>query len=328
MMKAIAEADLGDSARGDDPTVNALERLAASISGKEAAIFVPSGTMGNIAAILAHAAPGDEIVLDPNSHINTSELGGLSALARAEARTVPSVDGVWNPATIARAVRQAPTRGAVRTGLICLENTHNSAGGTVTNPQIMRQLHEIASAARVPLHLDGARLFNAATYLGCTAADLCRHADSVMFSISKGLSAPIGSILAGDADFIVRARSKVRMLGGAMRQAGIAAAAGVIALSDPYELPRRDHRHARMLAEGLSDLNSSLVDMRLVQTNIVYCRLDAYPQLASGLAGMLRERGVLVNQYGSRLRLVTHRHIDEAAVEFCLAAFSSVIRSL
>lgn len=320
MMAAIAEAPLGDASRGDDPTVSELEGRAAELVGKPSAVFVPSGTMGNIAAVLSHVLHGDEIILESGAHIYNSEAGSIAALAGAVARPLAGANGVLDPAEVASAIRSGVKENVARTGLLCVENTHNHAGGTVTPLETMGRLHEIAAGAGIALHLDGARLFNAAVHLGCSAADLCRHADTVMFCVSKGLSAPVGSLLAGDAEFILRARRKVRMLGGGMRQAGIVAVAGLVALSEPYMQARRDHRTARSLALGLAAIDARLVDLATVQTNIVNCRLDAVPGLASGFAAKLKEHGVLAKQSGLEVRFVTHRHIDEGAVETCLAA--------
>ena len=326
MMAAIAEAELGDAGRGDDPTVNALERRAAELTGKEAAIFVPSGTMANIAAVLAHVAPGEEIILEAAAHIYNSEGGGISALAGAVVRPLLAPDGVLDPMAVAAAIRRGSKENATRTRLLCVENTHSAAGGTVTPLDRMAGLHALTRDAGIVLHLDGARLFNAAVHLGCPAADICRHADTVMFCVSKGLGAPVGSLLAGGGEFITRARRKVRMLGGGMRQAGIVAAAGLVALRDPYAQAAIDHRTARSLATRLAGIDRRLVPSADVQTNIVNCRLDAFPEVVAAFAEELKERGILVLEAGGVARFVTHRHIDEDAVEACAAAVAEVIR--
>ncbi len=258
MMAAIAHAELGDAARGDDPTVNELERRAAELTGKQAAVFVPSGTMGNLVAILSHVSPGDEVIVESTAHIYESEGGSISALAGAVARPVTSPGGVLDPADVAAAIRRGDKDNQARTRLISVENTHAAAGGTVTPPETMERLHALAAGAEIALHLDGARLFNAAVHLDSPAAGICRHADTVMFCVSKGLGAPVGSLLAGDDAFIARARRKVRMVGGGMRQAGILAAAGLVALSDPYAQPLSDHRTARSLAAGLVGIDPRL----------------------------------------------------------------------
>lgn len=326
MMAAIARAELGDAARGDDPTVNELERRAADLVGKEAAVFVPSGTMGNLVAVLSHVGAGDEVIVESSAHIYDSEGGAISALAGAVVRPVSASNGVLDPAGVAAAIRTGEKDNLARTRLICAENTHNVAGGTVTPLDTMERLHALAAGAGIALHLDGARLFNAAAHLGCKAAEICRHADTVMFCVSKGLSAPIGSLLAGDGAFVARARRKMRMVGGGMRQAGIVAAAGLVALDDPYAQALSDHRTARSLAAGLARLDPRLVAPDAVQTNIVNCRLDAFSELVSGFAAELKERGVLVKQSGRTVRFVTHRHIDESAVETGLAAVAEILR--
>jgi threonine aldolase len=326
MMAAIAAAEVGDAARGDDPTVNELERRAAELVGKQAAVFVPSGTMGNLVAVLSHVSPGEEIILESAAHMYNSEGGAVSGLAGAVVRPVTAPSGVLDPDVIAAVIKGEGKDNVARTRLICVENTHNAAGGTVTPLATMGRLHGLAAGAGVVIHLDGARLFNAAVHLDSSAADICRHADTVMFCVSKGLGAPVGSLLAGDDAFILRARRKVRMVGGGMRQAGIVAAAGLVALGDPYAQARSDHCTAGVLAAGLAAIDASLVVPQNVQTNIVNCRLDAFPELVPHFAVRLKERGVLVLQSGSVARFVTHRHIDEGAVERGLAAVADTLQ--
>ena len=326
MMAAIAKAEVGDSARGDDPTVNRLEERAAELTGKEAALFVPSGTMGNLASVLSHVSPGAEVIVEAGAHIYNSEVASFAAVAGAMARPVAGDNGILDPAKVKAAIKGAGKANVASTGLLCLENTHNSAGGTVTPLDRMAALQGVAKEAGIPVHLDGARLFNAAAYLGCSAADICQYVDSVMFCISKGLSAPIGSLVAGSAAFIARARRNARMLGGGMRQAGIVAAAGLVALEDPLPGLRRDHRLARQLAEGLAAIDPGLVNLATVQTNMVNCYLDRFPAVVSTFTTSLKKRGVLVNQTGSKARFVLHRQLDEAAIAACLAAIEATIK--
>jgi threonine aldolase len=326
MMAAIAHAELGDAGRGDDPTVNRLEEVSARVTGKDEALFLPSGTMGNLVAVLSHVAAGEEIIVEAGAHIYNSELASFAAVAGVMARPLAGDDGVLDPIKVKAAIKRVGNGGVASTGLLCVENSHNSAGGTVTSVERMAALYQVAKVAGIPVHLDGARLFNAAAFLGCSAADICRYADSVMFCVSKGLSAPIGSLLAGDKAFIARARRKARMLGGVMRQAGVIAAAGLVALEDPLPGLRRDHRLARLLAEGLAGIDPHLVRLETVQTNIVNCYLDHFPAGLPTFSAALKDRGILVNQTGAKARFVLHRHLDEAAVEACLASVAATIK--
>jgi threonine aldolase len=324
MMAAIAVTEVGDAARGDDPAVNQLESVAAELTGKEAALFTPSGTMANLSAVLAHVRPGEEIIVDEVAHIYNSEVGGMSAVAGAIPRPVRSRDGIMNPPDVAAAIR--PTGGHVApTRLICMETSHNSAGGIAIPLENMADIYRVAKDAGLSLHLDGARLFNAAAYLDRPVADLCQHADSIMFALSKGLGAPVGSVLVGSHEFIDRARKKSRMLGGGMRQAGLIAAPALVALADPFPRLRRDHAMARMLAEGLAGIDESLVRLDKVHTNIVNCYVDRFAPDAGDFVQSLKGEGVLANFARTKIRFVTHSHIDEAAVQACLSAVKKTI---
>ena len=327
MMAAIAGAEVGDSARGDDPTHNRLEEVAAELAGKQAAMFLPSGTMGNLAALLTHLRPGDEVIVEDRTHIYNSEVGGISAVAGAVPRTIRGVNGVLQPEDVTAAIKTGTVQSAAPTRLIVLENTLNAAGGTVFPQETAAAIRQTADAAGIAVHLDGARLFNAAAYLKTSVADLCRHADSVMFALSKGLGAPMGSILAGDADFIATARKKARMLGGGMRQTGMMAAAGLEALRDPMPRLERDHRMARMLGDGLAKLDGSLV-RDPVQTNIVNCHVDRFAPDAETFIQSLKHRKVLANFARAKVRFVTHGHIDEAAVNACLSAVERTLTEM
>ena len=327
MMDAIRDAEVGDSARGSDPTHNRLERVAAEIAGKEAAMFAPSGTMCNLAALLTHVRPGDEVVVEERAHIYNSEAGGISAVAGAVPRPVKGADGVLQPDNITRAIRTGAAHVSATTRLICLENTLNAAGGTVFPSATAAAIREVADAAGLPIHLDGARLFNAAAHQDVSVADLCRHADSVMIALSKGLGATMGSVLAGDTDFIARARRKARMLGGGMRQTGMMAAAALVALDDPFPGLRRDHAMAALLGDGLRKIDGSLL-RDPVQTNIVNCHVDRFAEDAAAIVGELESESVLANFAGTKIRFVTHRHIDEAAVKACLVAVENAFGRL
>ena len=328
MMAAIASAPLGDSGRGDDPTVNALERLATEITGKEEALFLPSGAMANLASVIAHGCHGGEVIVEAEAHIYKSEGGGLSVVAGAIARPVRGYHGVLHPDDVCAAIvpddhlQVAPTR------LISLENTHNSAGGTVMPIETMGTIRDIAQAYGLPVHLDGARLFNAATYLGVEIHALCELVDSVWFAVCKGLGAPVGAMLAGDKVFMRKARRAAKMLGGTMRQAGVIAAPAIVALRDPYAVHRRDHVLATKLARGLAAIDPSLVAVERVQTNIVNCYVDHFASDASEINATLKARGILAISNRTKIRFVTHYHIDEAAVAAAVGAMDDVIATL
>ena len=322
MMKALSEAPLGDAGRGDDPTVKALERLACNMTGKEAALLVPSGTMANLAAVIAHDGRGGEIVVEQGSHIYNAEGGGLSVVAGAVARPVAGHKGVLSPLAVAGALDRGADPARAATRLICLENTHNAAGGTVTPIETMASIRELARGAGISVHLDGARLFNAAAYLGIPLEGLCRHVDSVWFSLCKGLGAPVGAILAGDGTFMSKARRAARMLGGTMRQAGLIAAPAIVALEDdPCSLHRRDHALARALARGLADLDARMVDLQTVQTNIVNCFVADAAAVTRGL----RAHDVLALGRGRKIRFVVHSQVDEESVHAALQAMAVVL---
>jgi threonine aldolase len=328
MMAAIAQARLGDAARGDDPTVNELEALVCELTGKEEALLLPSGTMANLAAVIAHDCRGGEVIVEENAHLYGAEGGGLSVLAGAVARPVRGARGILDPQVLRAAIRDDADAARAPTRLVCVENTHTAAGGSVCPLDTLAALHAVARDAGLPLHLDGARLFNAASYLGCPIASLCRHADSVWFSLCKGLGAPVGAVLAGERGFMRRARRAARTLGGGMRQAGLIAAPALVALrGDPYRLHERDHALARRLAAGLAGIDASLVDSKLVQTNIVHCSLERFRDGGEAVGRALHKRGVLALRRGSRIRFVTHSHVDESSVEAALDALAEAVGS-
>ena len=328
MMSAVAHARLGDAARGDDPTVNELEALACRLTGKEDALFVPSGAMANLSAVIAHDCRGGEVIVEETAHIYNAEGGGLSVVAGAIARPLKGRYGVLDADDVKRSlnghddVARAPTR------LVCLENTHNAAGGTVMPLDNLAAIHTAAQFAGVPVHLDGARLFNAAVCLDVPIGEICAHADSVFFSLCKGLGGPLGAILAGDARFMRNARRAARMLGGGMRQAGLVAAPAIVALRDPYPVHRRDHARARRLASGLARIDATLVDVERIQTNIVNCFVDRLARDAAPIVRALRMRGVLVNGKGTKIRFVTHSQVADAAVDAAVETFADVIDTM
>jgi threonine aldolase len=320
MRRAIAEAPLGDDVYGEDPTVNRLEALAAERVGKQAAVLVVSGTMGNLCGILAHCGRGDEAIVGDESHIYHYEAGGASALGGVAYHTVPTQrNGELPLAAIAGAIRNPDDSHAALTRLICLENTHNRCGGVALSPQYMRSVAELARARGLRVHLDGARVFNAAVALGADVREITQHVDSVQFCLSKGLSAPVGSILAGDADLIARARRVRKMIGGGMRQAGVIAAAGIVALDEMVDRLAEDHANARMLAEGLASFPQIAIDLATVQSDIVIFELRDDRWTPERLTRALAERGLLIGGSGyGRIRAVTHYGIDAGDVEEAL----------
>ncbi|OWY39895.1 low-specificity L-threonine aldolase [Xenophilus sp. AP218F] len=323
MREAMAQAVVGDDVYGDDPTVRQLEALAADKLGKEAALLVPSGTFGNLLAIYSHCQRGDEVILGDDCHIVWHEAGGAAAVAGVQLRAIASADGALPPEEIEQRIRKGEDIHWPRTGLICLENAHSN--GRVIPLETMAKTAAIARRHRVPVHLDGARIFNAAVRLGCDARDIAGHADSVMCCLSKGLAAPIGSILAGSADFIARARKHRKMLGGGLRQAGVIAAPGIIALEEMTARLAEDHANARYLAERLAAL--PCVDVRVddVHINMVWFRLTADIDTAE-LMGALRQAGVLANPPEDGLmRIVTHWQISRDHIDLIADALEQVL---
>ena len=328
MREAMRRAALGDDSRDGDPTVRRLEEVSANITGKEAALFVASGTMANLVALLAHAGRGGEVLLDERSHIMRSELGGVAQLAGLFPVAYPAERGTPDVAAVRELIHRKTTPSRIATTLICVETTHNDGGGAVLPLARLSQLRTVANEHAIPVHIDGARLFNAAVALDVTAAEVARNGDSVAFCVSKGLSAPVGSVLCGSAAFIERARAYRRMVGGAMRQAGVIAAAGIVALEDMVERLADDHRRARALAVGLHDINPALADPVLVQTNIVRVSTAGSGIDANAWVDALAARGVRAGAWTrTSLRLVTHRHIDDDAVAQTLAIFRAVSSS-
>jgi threonine aldolase len=325
MREAMRRAEVGDDSRDGDPTVRRLEEKAAAMTGKDAAMLVASGTMSNLVCLLAHAQEGGEVLLDPESHILRSEMGGIARLAGLFHRVVPAERGSLDVAALREmlSARLSPAR--LATALVCVETTHNSAGGAVLPLASLAAVRAAADEHGVPVHIDGARLFNAAVALGVPAADIGQYADSVGFCISKGLSAPVGSVVCGSTPFIERARAFRRMLGGAMRQAGVIAAAGTVALDSMVARLADDHRRARRIAQQLNALDPRLVDPRKVESNIVMVDLSSTGADAAKWVPALAARGLCAGTWTrTQLRLVTHRHITDADVDGAIAAFRTV----
>ncbi|MFS8570984.1 MAG: low-specificity L-threonine aldolase [Thermaerobacter sp.] len=325
MRRAMAEAEVGDDVYGEDPTVRRLEERAAQLMGKEAALLFPSGTMANQAAILTHTQRGQEVLAEARSHVYGSEAGGMAVLAGCQPRLFYAPDGVPRPEDI-EALLRPDDEHYPPTSLLCLENTHNMAGGTVIPVDRMQALAAAARRHGLAVHLDGARIFNAAVALGVDARDLAAPADSVMFSLSKGLGAPIGSMLCGSGEFIARARRWRKLLGGGMRQAGVIAAAGLVALDEMIHRLADDHANARRLAEGLADLPPLQVDLDLVQTNIVMCDVSAVAP-APEFSRRLAEAGVLALDVDRRrVRFVTHKDVNRDDIDRALAVIAGLVR--
>ncbi|HEU0013615.1 MAG TPA: GntG family PLP-dependent aldolase [Longimicrobium sp.] len=324
MRRAIAEAEVGDAVLGDDPTAAELERYAAELLGKEAALFFPSGVMANTTAVLVNARPGTEAVIDAGGHILNYEEGAGAAFGGVQFRSVPTMDGLLRPEHVAEAIR--PDSPYVpQTSLLCLENTHNSAGGRIMRLPQLQAVAEVARGRGVRVHLDGARLPNATAATGIAMAEFARHADTVMVALSKGLGAPVGSVLAGDAETMRRAWRVRRRLGGGMRQVGILAAAGLYALRNHFPLLEEDHRRAKELARRVGVLQG--LAAAEPQTNIVMIDLaDAALEPAAVLASLER-RGVRLVQFGPRrLRAVLHMDVDDDGIARAADAFAEAVR--
>jgi threonine aldolase len=326
MREAMYKAEVGDDVFEEDPTVNRLEKLAAERVGKEAALLVASGTMANIVSTLTHCGRGEEAILGDRSHIFLNEAGGMSALGGVHPHTVRNQpDGTIRLEEIEAAIRGNNVH-YPKTRLICLENTHNRCNGRALTPEYCDSVSELAGRNGLRLHVDGARIFNAAVALGIDAKDLTRGADSVSFCLSKGLSAPVGSLVCGSRDFIAGARRNRKILGGGMRQAGILAAAGITALEEMTDRLAEDHRNARRLAEGIARTNGLRIDPADIQTNIVYFDLATERIKGEQMIRALDERGVKALETGpGSFRMVTHYGIDGSDIDAALAALREVM---
>jgi threonine aldolase len=322
MRRAMAEAPVGDDVYGDDPTINELENLAASVTGKEAAIFVPSGTFGNQLALYSWCPRGTEVIFGEECHIIQHEAGAASVIAGVQTRTLPAPGGILDPAAVESRIRGKDIHFPA-TSLICLENAHSS--GRTLPLAAMDAIRDVATRRGLPVHLDGARIFNAAESLGVDVRDIASRVDSVMFCLSKGLCAPVGSMLAGPADFIAQARAKRKIMGGGMRQAGILAAAGILALRDMTKRLGEDHANAKLFARLLADIPGISLDPGRVDINMVFFAVEPAPDPERVVRAMA-ERGILVNPpENGAFRFVTHYWIDEARVRRAAAAFAEVL---
>ena len=318
MLEAIRNAPLGDDTYDEDPTVHKLEALAAEKMGKEAALLCISGNMANLTALMTHGRPGDEVIIDPESHIFYYEEGGLANIAGLMPMPVPSRQGLLDPEEVRSAIRRRNLHYPVPR-LLCLENTHNRSGGRVVPLGLHQQLCDVARERGLSVHLDGARIFNAAIAAGVDAKEYTQHVDSVMFCLSKGLSCPLGSLLCGSRDFIERADLNRKRLGGGMRQAGIIAAAGVVALETMIDRLADDHVHAKLLAEGVSKIPGLGVDLATVESNMVYVDHAASGLTTEEVLQRLKQAGVLASaRPPTQVRLVTNRHHSRDTIQEAL----------
>ena len=327
MRRAMAEAEVGDDVFGEDPTVNRLEEMAAERLGKEAGLFVASGTMGNLVSLLAHCNRGDEIILGDNSHTFYSEQGGAAAIAGIHPRTIPNqLDGKLAVKDIEAAIRPDDIHHPI-SRLIVLENTHNRRNGSPLEAAYMRSVKDLADKYKLKIHVDGARIFNAAVALNVNPKDLVAVTDSVSFCLSKGLAAPVGSLICGRQDFINEARRARKLVGGGMRQAGVLAAAGIVALTEMTERLAEDHANAHKLAEGLAEIPGLSIDPAMIKTNIAYFGTTREDLFEDELVRRLDKEGVKISTMGPRLlRAVTYYQITEEDIEFALHAFSKILK--
>jgi threonine aldolase len=324
MRRAMAEAEVGDDVLGDDPTVQKLETLAASIMGKEAALYVPSGTMGNAVAVKVWTKELEEVILEARCHIYNMESTHLTFISRVTPRPLPSWRGAMDPEEVAHNIRQASVH-TPRTSLICLENTHNNWSGAVIPLDNMKAIREVADRHGVKVHLDGARIFNASIASGVPVKEYAGLTDSIMFCLSKGLSAPVGSMLAGPKEFIDQARRVRKALGGGMRQAGVLAACGLIALTQMVERLREDHDRAKRLARAIASLPGIRLNPEEIETNIIIFGLNHPRWTVPAFLTELKARHILALPVSNGIRFVTHKDVNDDDVDRAIEAFSDLL---
>jgi threonine aldolase len=326
MRRAMAEAEVGDDVFIEDPTINKLQERAAAVFGREAGLFVPSGSMGNLTCILAQTRPGQEVICEESGHVYNYEMASMSAIAGVLPRVVTGEDGILSWETVSKAIR-AKIYYRPQTALVALENTHNMAGGTVYPTKLAEEICDKAHDSGVRVHLDGARVFNAATYLGENVADMTKKFDSVQFCLSKGLGAPVGSMIVGTREFVERCRSIRKMLGGGMRQAGVLAAAGLIALEKGPKRLQIDHDNAKVLATALAAIPGITLDPKKVHTNIVIFDLKKSGWSSANFLQALAKRSVLAVPVDSeKVRMVSHLDVDRSGIEEAAAAVRDVLK--
>jgi threonine aldolase len=324
MIEAIRSAKLGDDVFREDPTVRQLEELAAEKMGKDEALLVTSGTQANLVSLMAQTKRGDEVILEAESHIYYYEVGGISAIAGLIPKLLKGDRGCLDPIEVENSIRPKDIH-FPETTLVCLENTHNRYGGAVVRPSNIKAVHDVTSSHGIRLYMDGARIFNAAVALSVDVKEFTKHVDSLMFCLSKGLSAPIGSVIVGESKFIEKARKIRKMLGGGMRQAGIIAAPGIVALEKMVDRLKEDHMNAKLLAKGLKKLDGISVDPDSVETNIVIIGINIQGLDSKQLVKRLDEKGVkALSMDRNRIRLVTHRGIEKADIEYTLDVFRDI----
>ena len=330
MRRAMAAAEVGDDVFGEDPSINELQERSAALLGKEAGLLTSSGTMSNLIATLAWSNKGDEIIMGDEAHMFWNESAGQAALAGVQTRLVPNdVQGRVNPDDVAAAIRPPGNLHFPRTSMVCLENTHNRCSGQVLTPEDTKAVCDVAHDSGVPVHLDGARIFNASVALEVPPVELTREVDDLSFCLSKSLSCPVGSVLVGSQEFIDNAKRWRKMLGGGMRQAGVLAAAGLVALDTMIDRLAEDHQNARRLAQGLANIDGLSVDPESIQTNIVFFDVDEDLGTAADLIAALKNQGVLVSYPGKQsIRMVTHRHISPEDIEEALSRTSAAVRDV
>jgi threonine aldolase len=324
MLEAIRHAELGDDVFEEDPTVNRLERIAAEKMGKEAALFVTSGTQSNLISLMTNANRGDLVILESESHIYWYEVGGISAIAGLLPWPLKSLTGSLDPKEVETAIRPQNIH-FPKPSLLCLENTHNRHGGTIITPSQIKAISSVAHKNNLKLYLDGARIFNAAVALNVNVKEFTKHIDNLMFCLSKGLCCPVGSLLVGNQEFIERARKLRKILGGGMRQAGIIAAPGIVALESMIERLKEDHLNARYLAEGISKIDGIHVNLSRVQTNMVYFSIEELALTADQFISKLKENDILALALSeNKIRMVTHKGIEKEHVEKSITTIKTI----
>lgn len=329
MRTAIFEAELGNDGYHEDPTVNKLEEKAALLLGKESALLIPSGTMGNLIALMVYCKRGDEVILEASSHILVGEKGGICSIAQAMPIPIEGIDGVLTAEQIKKKLHYNSNNEGIQTGLICLENTHNRAGGAIFPISNIKAICKLAHSYKIPVHLDGARIFNAAVALNIDIKEIVKPVDSIMFCLSKGLACPVGSMLVGTHNFIKRARQYRRILGGRMRQAGIIAAAGIVALEHMIDRLQIDHENALKLGEELGKLSYIQIDLNTVQTNIVRFKVLNQKIGARELVRILKNQGILIDySIEENFRMVTHKDIESKDVMKVINCFKKIEKHL
>ncbi len=325
MIEAMRKASVGDDVYREDSTIERLQELAAEKLGKEAALFVPSGTMGNLLAILTHTQRGEEVILEAGAHIFQNEVGGMASVAGVSPYPVKGKKGILQAPDVEAAIKSVTNIHYPRTSLVCIENSHNNSGGTVMGLEGLKEIRDVVKAHGLALHIDGARIFNAATTLNVDVKEITQYADSVMFCVSKGLCAPVGSLLVGTNNFIDRARKFRKMVGGGMRQAGYLAAAAIIAVEKMVGRLGEDHANAKKLAEMLTSISGVSIDLESVQTNMVNADFSGLGMDTTKAIAKLAEKGIkVIGRPPTQVRMVLHRHITSSDVDYVIETIKEI----